>query len=66
MNERELLEHYKRQSERAQYYIKRYIDELKLHFLLEDEHIIKIFEEEIKFLKKKNPQKHWFHFFRRK
>lgn len=60
MSERELLEHYKNQRAKAQYYLHRYIDELKLHFGLEDSHILKIFEKELKILRAKNFQKSWF------
>ncbi len=59
MGENELLEHIKKQSMKAQYYLQRYIDELKLHFWLEDKQIIKILETEIKKLKKKNPPNLW-------
>ncbi len=38
----EILEHYKQQSEKAQKYLVRYIEELKLHFGITDSQIIKI------------------------
>ena len=64
MSERELLEHYKNQCAKAQYYLHRYIDELKLHFGLEDNQILKIFEKERKILKSKNFDRAWFNFFK--
>ena len=54
MSERELLQHYKQQQIKALNYLQRYIDELKFHLGLEDEHIIKIFELQLKELKAKN------------
>ena len=54
MSERELLQHYKSQQIKARNYLQRYIDELKFHLGLEDKHIIKIFELQLKELKSKN------------
>ena len=62
MSERELLEHYKNQRAKAQSYLHRYIGELKLHFGLEDNQILKIFEKELKILKSKNFNRAWFKF----
>ena len=65
MNNEELIEHFKLQQQKAQYYLQRYIDELKLHFGIDDFHIIKILENEIRITKNKNPPKKWFDFFKR-
>ena len=65
MSEKELLEHFKIQRMKAQYYLQRYIDELKLHFGIEDIHIIKILENEIKILKNKDKQSIWFNIFKK-
>lgn len=65
MGERELLEHYKNQRVKAQYYLHRYIDELKFHFGLEDNHILKIFKKELKVLKSKNSYRAWLNFFKK-
>ena len=46
MSERELLEYFKTQRMKAQYHLQRYIDELKLHFGIDDIHIIKILEND--------------------
>ena len=54
MSNKELLNHYKQQQIKAQNYLQRYIDELKFHFGLEDIHIIKIFENQIREIKAKN------------
>lgn len=45
---------YKYHTETAQYYLSRYIEELRQHFLLNDYLIIKILEREIKEIKRKN------------
>lgn len=58
----ELLNHNKTQSEKAQKYLVRYIEELKLHFGIEDSHVIKILEYELKNLKNKYCSKKWFKF----
>lgn len=65
MSEKELLEHFKIQRMKAQYYLQRYIDELKLHFGIDDIHIIKILENEIKILKNKDKQSIWFNIFKK-
>lgn len=64
MIENEISKHYKIQSEKARYYLKRYIEELKLHFLIEDKHIIRILNAEIKDLKKQNSREWWFNIFK--
>ena len=58
----EILEHYKQQSEKAQKYLVRYIEELKLHFGITDSQIIKILDKELKNLKAKFYPKKWFKF----
>ena len=63
MSRNELLEHYKRQSTKAQYYLERYIDELRLHFALDDFHIIKILEKQVKTLKSRLTSRKLFWFF---
>lgn len=63
MGERELLQHYKTQQIKAKNYLQRYIDELKFHLGLEDSHIIKIFEIQLKELKSKNFSSKWNKFF---
>lgn len=65
MSERELLEHYRNQRAKAQSYLHRYIDELKLHFGLEDNQILKIFENELKILRAKNSGGAWFKIFQK-
>ena len=60
----DLINHYKTQTEKAQKYLVRYIDELKLHFGIEDSHVIKIMETELKNLKNKYCSKKWFKFWR--
>lgn len=55
MNKREILTQYKNRQIKAQYYLKRYIDELKFHFELNDCHIIKILKAQISYFKAKNP-----------
>ena len=58
----EILEHYKQQSEKAQKYLVRYIEELKLHFGITDSQIIKILDKELKNLKAKFYPKKGFKF----
>ena len=65
MSERELLNHYKQQQIKAQNYLQRYIDELKFHLGLEDRHIIKIFENQLRELKLKNHSTRWFNLFQK-
>ena len=65
MDNKELIEHYNLQQQKAQYYLQRYIDELKLHFGIDDFHIIKILEHEIKIIKNKNKSYKWFNFFKK-
>ena len=65
MSEKELSEHFKIQRTKAQYYLQRYIDELKLHIGIDDFHIIKILENEIRSIKNKNNSSKWFNFLRK-
>ena len=65
MSNKYLLEHYKIQQQKAQYHLQRYIDELKLHFGIDDFHIIKILENEIRIAKNKSSYNKWFNFFRK-
>lgn len=58
----EYTEHYKLQISKAQKYLFRYIEELKMHFGINDTHIIKILEEEVKNLKNKYKPQKWFKF----
>ena len=66
MSNEELIEHYNLQRQKAQYYLQRYIDELKLHFGIDDFHIMKILENEIRIIKSKNNSHKWFNFFKKR
>lgn len=66
MREQEIKEYYKMQAVKAQYYLSRYINELQLHFSLDDFYIIKILETQLRVMKIKNRSKNWTKFFKKK
>ena len=66
MSEKELLQHYKTQQKKALYYFQRYIEELKFHFGLNNSHIIKIIEIQLRILKSENRRFNLFKFFRQR
>lgn len=62
---KKILKNCDKQMIKAQYYFHKYIDDLKLHFELENNHILKILQNEIKILKSKNTVKIWFNFLKK-
>lgn len=46
----------------AEKYIKRYIQDLQNHFGLNDKQIVKILQNSVNFLKKRNKTKKWWQF----
>ena len=65
MSNKKILKNYDTQITKAQYCFHKYIDDLKLHFEIEDNHILKILQNEIKIIKSKNTAKIWFNFLKK-